>query len=373
MTIFRRLLSAISLLALSSLRTVRAFSHLSNFKLAGMKVPADKPMATIAKVKSIQPIVGADQVESVQVLGWNCVAKKGEFSPGQLCVYFMIGSIFPDNYPRVTFLDNKPLKTKKIRGCISQGLLGQMEWLQDFNVDASGLAEGADVTNHFGIMKYVATEESDAYTMQQSPFPPHIPRTDEERIQNIPDVLEELRAAEAEVVITRKEDGCSATYVLDHGAFLVCGRNYVMPQGTVYHVPVDKHNLRQVMTDFGRNLAIQGEIVGPKVNGNRLQLNEHFFKVFNIFDIDESVFLPHEEIVDICRAMGLETVPLLYKGPAKDAIMLNDVCSLLAFADTVTYDKAQPAEGVVVKVNERTPNRKSFKAISNKFLLKIGQ
>lgn len=345
---------------------------------AGWRVPPDKPMATIVRVLSTTPIVGADSIESVQVLGWNCVAKKGEFEPGQLCVYFMIGSCFPADYTRTTFLEGKPLKTKKLRGCISQGLLGSLEWLQDFNVDASALAEGDDVTKHFGILSYISREEAEhreadanVTAGKLAPFPAHIPKTNEERIQNIPQVLDRIR--DREVVITRKEDGCSATYIFQNGVFIACGRNFIMPEGTIYYAPVDKYSIGQRMTEYGRNLAIQGEIIGPTVNGNHMKLAITSFRVFNVLDLDDKMYLSHEEIEEVCGVLGLETVPVLFKGLARDAPMLSTVPTLLAYADSVTYHPSVPAEGVVVKVNERTPRRWSFKAISNVFLLKIGQ
>lgn len=55
-----------------------------------------KSLAHIEKVKSVEPIAGADNIEKVTVLDWTLIAKKGEFVPGDKALYIEIGSILPD-------------------------------------------------------------------------------------------------------------------------------------------------------------------------------------------------------------------------------------------------------------------------------------
>lgn len=334
--------------------------------------PAEKPMAIVTRILAVDPILGADSIESVKVLGWKCVTKKSEFNVGDLCVYFVIGTCFPELYERTLFLEGKPLKTKKLRGCISQGLVAPLTWLQDFNVDIGTLTEGQDVTALFNIRKYVEAEESQVYKPGKGRNPSYFPRTDEERVQNIPEILQELKEKNSDIVITRKEDGCSATFVLKDGEVIVCGRNVIQDDPATPYFKVERRlRIGEKMLALGRNLAVQGEIVGPNVQCNRLKLPELTFKVFYIYDIDAYEFLAHEEMKAVAASLELETVPVLYKGPAAAATMLESLDSLLAYADTIEYAPKTPAEGVVVKVNGRTPTRVSFKAISNKFLLKF--
>ena len=54
-----------------------------------------RKLASIQKIWDVVPIENADAIELVKVLGWQCVAKKGEFNKGDLCIYFEIDSFLP--------------------------------------------------------------------------------------------------------------------------------------------------------------------------------------------------------------------------------------------------------------------------------------
>lgn len=124
------------------------------------------------------------------------------------------------------------------------------------------------------------------------------------------------------------------------------------------------------MTNLQRNLAIQGELVGPKVNANRMRLENYQFRVFNIWDIDEKTYLPWAEVECICDKLELATVPVIYQGPASDLPLT--VPAFLLLAEQQKYTSQALAEGIVVKTDDNNFNlrRVSFKVISNKYLLK---
>ena len=46
-----------------------------------------RTLASIQRIFEIVPIEGADRIELAKVLGWQVVVKKGQFKPGDLCVY----------------------------------------------------------------------------------------------------------------------------------------------------------------------------------------------------------------------------------------------------------------------------------------------
>lgn len=54
-----------------------------------------RKLASVQYVHGITAIEGADNIECVHVLGWKCVAKKGEFNVGDHCVYFEVDSFLP--------------------------------------------------------------------------------------------------------------------------------------------------------------------------------------------------------------------------------------------------------------------------------------
>ena len=83
--------------------------------------------ATIQRIETISPIKKADFLElaTFEGLGWTCVVKKGDFKPGDPCVYFMIDSELPPEAPWAVFLAEKGstrIKTMRLRGALSQGL-----------------------------------------------------------------------------------------------------------------------------------------------------------------------------------------------------------------------------------------------------------
>lgn len=365
-------------------------THISP-KSMSVLVKPDRPMATVNRVLARNVIDGADSIESVTVLGWNCVTKKEEFAVGDLCIYFTIGTVFPADYPRTDFLRGKPLKTKVLRGSLSQGLVAPISWVADFGRDPAELNEGDDVTEVFGLMKFVEAEEALMYStpkQKMTTFPSYVPKTDEERIQNIPHILPYLVGKD--IVVTRKEDGCSATFITKDGKFVMCSRNLVlgdMNNGNQHFFRVaDSLGLRERLLGLGRNLAFQGEIVGPKIGCNRLALKGLSFRVFNVFDIDAQEYLSHSEVEELCATVNLEMVPVLFQGVVtEDDERFKSVASILDFAGSITYGPNSPAEGIVVKGNYRysrmlsaelppeereASKRLSFKVISNNYLIK---
>jgi len=62
-----------------------------------------RKLASIQKIKSLEPIDGADAIEKASVLGWQLVVKKGDFKVDDLVVYCEVDSIMPDK-PEFEFL-----------------------------------------------------------------------------------------------------------------------------------------------------------------------------------------------------------------------------------------------------------------------------
>lgn len=354
-------------------------------------VDADRCLARIVTIDKLSPIEGALNIELAHVLGWQCVVKKNEFNVNDLAIYFAIDSVLDPLQKNFSFLEGKRLKTKKILKTLSQGLLGPLSWLTDFDnsVDLNKIKLDDDVTKLLNVRKFVMTAELQQYldhNEEKRKFPDFVPKTDEERLQNIPTVLHNL--TDKEVIITRKEDGTSTTYIYcknkqleddknTDDIFLTCGRNKILTKsntsdlvaGPHYFDMADKFNIEDKMRKLGRNIGIQGEIVGPKINGNKLKLKEYDYRVFNIWDIDSQRYLTWERVVEITNELGLNCVPLIYKGVFKSEWSVPE---LLKMANDLEYTKDAPAEGMVVKTNNDTLPRHSFKVISNKFLLKYG-
>lgn len=338
-------------------------------------------LAYVVRVQALDPIPKKDLIEVATLHGWKCIVRKGEFKVGDLALYFAIGCVPDFEDPNFSFLKEKGynrIKTMKMGGVISQGLLGKLSWMEARGHDMSGLCDGDDVSHAMGVTKYIPDEERAQYDMgSREPFPEYVPKTDATRLQHSPEQFFQ-NIADKEVVITRKEDGCSCTCIMFKGNFKLCSRNFVCDAESGdsasqahYFEAVEKTDLRRKLESLpGRNIAIQGEIVGPKVSCNRLKLMEREFVVFDVFDIDTQQYLLYEELCALCAELQLKQVPLVYKGSSNDLSL--DVDYFLQLADKQEYQKGVTAEGIVVKTNDTASNaaRTVFKVIANKYLLK---
>jgi RNA ligase (TIGR02306 family) len=92
-----------------------------------------RKLASVRKIDEIRPIEGADAIEAAVVGGWVVVAKKSEFTAGDLAVYLEIDSFVPTelapfltkpgHFPKeFNGVKGERLRTVKLRGQVSQGL-----------------------------------------------------------------------------------------------------------------------------------------------------------------------------------------------------------------------------------------------------------
>lgn len=365
-------------------------------------VEADS-LVSIEKILDIQPIPKAHSIELAFVKGWQCIVKKDSFKVGDLAVYFSIDSIPDFNDPNTAFMKSKKrVRTMKMVGVLSQGLLGPLTWLSDRGYDVSKYKEDDDITKEMGALKYVHPDEAYLYANEVFKpntnevlkreyedhicynFPRYVPKTDETRVQKCPDYLRMVK--NRNLVMTRKEDGTSCTYVFYDGEFNICSRNFMLKfkedeevkSNNVkhYYDMAVMYDLENKMKELNRNLAVQGEIVGVNINGNRLKMDHLEYRVFNIFDIDRQRYLTFDDMTEVCDKLGLQTVPLLFKGSYDEMCRFFNVeqltvKTLLNYADSLEYSEGNPAEGVVIKTDDYN-HRISFKTISNNYLLKYG-
>lgn len=340
------------------------------------------PLASVQTVHTPKSIAGRDQIVTATVQGYVVVVNKAHFfsdpnvfPPRALCVFFQPDSLLDAENDEFKFLESKKgrlVATKKMFGVYSQGLCMPLDIVKRYGLDPSKLTEGQDLTSALKVTKYVSEEEDKAQYRPNShdhaPFPTNeVPKTDELNLQTYTEFLD--RMVGRKVAITMKADGSSTT-VTSNGK--ICGRNYewtAEDKSNAAYFEVDKkYNIRETIKGTGFN--VQGELCGPKIQGNPLGLKENHFFVFNIYK--DGKYLPHAQVTELCQKWGFEVVPTLYSSVE---VMLmktwNTVEEWLAFADDQVYPvNKKPAEGLVVKsVDDKEP-RISFKVMSRKYLLR---
>lgn len=362
-----------------------------------------RQLVTLREVAELIPIEGADFIELAQVDGWQCVVKKGDFCVGQRGLFFEIDSLIPTEDERFKFLSkgqvrtHHRIKSMKLRGSLSQGLLMPWATLTANEADRFG-SEDESLTDIFKVEKYEPSLPMGG--AQKGTFPTDIiPKTSQERVQNIHKEIEGLNSFDFE--ITEKLDGTSCTMYHVMTAIKppetiegrvsamiefeprtgVCSRNWEMEQedSSVYARVFQELDIHNKLRQLNRNIAIQGEIVGPGIQKNLYKLEATTFFVFDIYDVDKGCYLlPMERVALTCQ-LGLLHVPalnfyhafggaieLIQQGDEGCALDLN---TILAAADGKSQlNKNAKREGLVFKHHRDA--ELSFKAISNKFLLK---
>jgi len=286
---------------------------------------SERKLVTIRRIDKLVPIDGADRLECAHIDGWKVVVGKGIYNEGDKVVYFEVDSFIPI-VPEFEFLRDKCyrvcpvlgegllIKTIKLRKQISQGLVMSLDDVFTLvGADIYDFSVGADLTGNFGVRKWDATlnQPISRQNISKGDFPYFIPKTDQERLQNIPrDVLDKV-SPDKWFHITEKLDGSSITVYKKDGVFGVCSRNLdLKPEGpfwdTVRALGIEE-KLRLV-----DNIALQGEHVGPGIQGNKYKLKERtifFFDVFHILDQEYAITSDFQEII---WSLGLETVPVLH-------------------------------------------------------------
>jgi RNA ligase (TIGR02306 family) len=346
-----------------------------------------RKMATIRKIDALRPIEGADAIECAIVGGWTVVVKKGEYTAGDLAVYCEIDSFIPTaiapfltkpgHYTK-TFegVEGERLRTMKLRGQLSQGLLLPLRGF-DAYFEGAGYTlfnEGDDVSSFLGIKKYEAPVPAELAGEVKGMFPSVIPKTDQERVQNLKAELAEWFAEDLYWEVTEKLEGSSMTVYCIDGEVGVCSRNLDLkrnPDNSLWRAAI-KYDLEEKLKIGGRNIAIQGELVGNGIQGNIYQMRDQDFLVYDIYDIDAGCYLTPFSRAAFVAEHKLNHCPILaYSAVLTDTLGITNMEQVLKFAEgkSVMGMIGCEREGLVFKCHERSV---SFKSISNKYLLKHG-
>lgn len=328
---------------------------------------SERKLATIRRIAEVKEIVGADAIEAVRVDGWWVVAKKGEYKVGSEAVYLEVDSWVPTTIASfLTKAGHEPkeyegikgerLRTVKLRGQLSQGLLLPLSILPEGNY-------GEDVTDALGILKWERPISPQLYGQAKGNFPIFLRKTDQERVQNIGCTLENYVSETFEVTI--KLDGSSCTIFVNEENDGVCSRNLELKQNednAFWRIALD-YDIHKKIRAYGKNVAVQGELIAPNIQSNYEKVTKPEFYVFDVFDIDKQEYMLPKERQEFCKLLNIPHVPII----DKDFTMIADVDKLLDMAEGNGMNQGVKREGLVFKHNSSSF---SFKAISNSYLLK---
>lgn len=402
-----------------------------------------RELAYVVIIDDISAIDGYDRVELAHVGGWTVVVGKDEFHPGDPAIYFEIDSKLPEVEPfnHMSFLAQKhyKIKTQKMCKSISQGFLmsaANFGWHIEndsisnapYIVDDKGrchyaAGESRFLTADLGVVynepgdnirkaapadKYKLMAQRHGKLFSKQPYrwlmgrnwgkkllfiffgkktdkkknwPDWVTKTDEERAQNMPWILED----KSEWIATEKIDGSSTTFTMKRGhglfkkpKFYVCSRNVVFDtpekanncyyDTNVYLEMAEKYDIKNVLTDILKTfpevewVTIQGETYGGKIQNRDYSTDKHDFAAFNLIFSNTGRW----NSVDMKRFLltyNIPCVPIL----SENYILPDTVEELLKDADGVSKIDGKMREGIVFRSKD---GLRSFKAVSNDYLLK---
>ena len=400
----------------------------------------ERELAYVVRVDDVKPIEGRDRVECAVVGGWTIMVRKGQFHPGSLGIYFEIDSQVPEKEPFMFLAQKKfKIKTQKYKTpngqFWSQGLLMAPE---DFNwymndirtaiieMDATNDEgyhavdnESRFLTKRLGVTYAVAEDNArksgsmDKYKKmaQRRPklfakkpirwlmrrnwgkkllfvlfgkkkdkkngWPAWVKKTDEERVQNMPWILQNKEPW----IATEKIDGTSTTFTMKRGKFgkfdfYVCSRNVVFDKpdktcfydSNVYLEMAEKYDIENALKDILKSnpelewVTIQGETYGPGIQKRDYSATEHEFAAFNFITSTEGRWnsLKAKELLSV---YDIPWVPII----DKEFILPDTVEELLDIATDMSVIDGGMREGPVFRSLD---GAQSFKAVSNEFLMK---
>ena len=332
-----------------------------------------RKMATVRRIDAILPIPDADAIECAVLGGWKVVVKKGEYQPGDLAVYCEIDSWIP--HELAPFLSKgepkeyngvkgERLRTVRLRKQLSQGLLLPLSVAFALPPTTNVDIVGTDVTEALGIQKWEAPISAQLAGQVKGNFPGQIPKTDQERVQNLSKELDQY--ADQVFEVTEKLEGSSMTCYMIENEFGVCSRNMDLKRdenNTFWKVAIELDIEAKLRKARIANAAIQGELIGPGIQGNIYNLTKHTFRVFDIYDIESGEYLQPETRQAVIEELDIPHVPVL----GHIALQANMDYLLETAEGKSLLNPNQEREGIVFK-HMCFPF--TFKIISNKYLLK---
>ena len=311
---------------------------------------------TLETIKSVEKHSNADALDIVYLEGINYqfVTLLGMYKAGDEVVYFPVDSLLPDpimelmgltqlahgDIPEDEGVERKRnrVKTVKLRGAISQGVVCTLMALDEFNpkleLSLRLIESGDDIAKLLGVTKYeppvVSQKGGDLVQM-----PDLVSVYDIEGAQRYPEIVAQLMGVS--VVITEKVEGSNWWASLtDEGEFVVGQRNYaIRPNEEGVHdwwKVAEALNIKSVLEKIMAELeetysehvdgfyptedqiniqrvTLRGEIVGPGIQANYYKLKDH--KVF-MFEVEVNGNPVDAEIfVSLMAKYNLETAPVL--------------------------------------------------------------
>lgn len=339
----------------------------------------------ISKIKTINEIENATNIELVTIEGWTSIVQKGVHSVGDLVLCLTTDAVIPQHLVNEwnigTYLrKGNRVRTVKLKGVYSECILIDVEKaLEDIY---KSLFEGEDLMAYFEIYKYEPPVRQEILPggrkIRYSSNPNFHVYYKFPNFKNVPNIF----TSEDEVEVTRKIHGTNARYgivkknklsLLDkiHKFFgnkwieyeYVYGSHNVEKgsdsQGfystDVWKTVADKYNLKKILWDYvkdhynteelGSGFIVYGEIYGPSIQGDNYTYGKKELDIV-FFDAElNNTYLSSIMFINTLNySLGLPIV----KSYGKMKFNLDVIKEIMSKNSKIPFTNV-PEEGLVVK------------------------
>ena len=392
-----------------------------------------RQLAYVVIIDGIEPIPNYDRVETAIVGGWHVIVRKDQFKVGDPAIYFEIDSKVPSDKECFAFLEPRHYKVKTLKMCktISQGLLmhpSDFGWhitlqgeIDDGEMIHTPVDESRFLTKKLGVTyadeednqrkapstdkyKKMAQRHPDIFRKswarwfmkrewgrklmfvffgkkkdKKNGWPVWVKKTDEERIENMPWILQNKNPW----IVTEKIDGSSTTFTMKRGRFkkkdfYVCSRNVCFDSvdkpcyydTNIYLEMAQKYHMFEVLSQLLDSMpaaewvTIQGETYGEGVQRNTYDLTGHDFMAFNLITSDKGRWNSCNMKNLLENKYQIPCVPIL----AGEYILPDTIEELREYVNSQpSIVNGKIKEGIVCRSLDGI---QSFKCVSPEYLLK---
>lgn len=356
-----------------------------------------RDLASICTIEKVWPLEGKDKVQGAgfKENAYEVVVSK-DIQPDMLVAFIQEGAVLPvcetwEWLRKRCYRDNLNgkegflIKPQKFSGIKSWGLAVP---LNELGLDESVIKKfkaGDDISDLLGIWKYEPAEDASptkgeskkaypkwvkfclGHTVTRwigriwqkrhqnsgGSFPSElISKSDETTIQSMKGALEKF--AEDQVVVTAKMEGQSFTVipVFSKRGFIVkkkavvgayvCSRNnaYKLEDKSLFWDMMRKYDIvkkmKELWTTEHKAVILQGEQVGPSIQGNIYDFKQNHWYLFAAKDYDSLKQVTYEEQVKIADKFGMRTVPLLWTGKLNE--IMPNIDAAVSFAEKASWE-----------------------------------
>jgi RNA ligase (TIGR02306 family) len=329
---------------------------------------------------TLSPHENADSLSIAQVGGWTCVVKTEDFINETLGVYLPLDSIADENHPLLFFLGGKRVKTVKLRGVISQGLLLPFSKVIEYMKTTLGMSEASIEKvsilgkDFVGILRVRRWEDSTKLSLggdAETPNPLFNKYTDIENIKNFTNVI----VKGEHINLQEKLHGSSSRFSLINNELMIGSRNIQLKieaekePNSIWHYVYRSNNLKDKLELLAKitgssHVGIYGEIVGKGIQDLHYNHNTPYLYVYDI--VVDGNYVSPDLCEHYCKELSLTHIPILFKGQYTENLLQ------LRLGKSTLADHVR--EGIIIKpmIPRTDPalGRVVLKVISEDYLMR---